>query len=339
VNERPRGAQGADAWVAELADSLAVGLRDLVRPEMGTPGARGLSGRAAGGDTTFTIDEKAEAYLERRLAEVDWPVATYSEDRGLHVWGPPGTPLYVLIVDPIDGTRPAVAGLEAACTSVAVARWGEAPVMDDVVYGVVVEIKEGGLFRAGRGQGAEGARANGVRIPFAPSANGDLSRLFWTIGFRGRPAAELVATLGGLIDMSSVDGGVFDLGSATYCMTRLLTGQLDAYIDVGPRMIEIVPEVEDRFREVGRGALLNNSPYDVAATTLILSEAGCPVTDAAGRPLGGRPLLGSDRRHQMSVVASANLRLHEAVLAEVERGMAALASHVRCAVPRGAEAS
>jgi myo-inositol-1(or 4)-monophosphatase len=156
-----------------------------------------------------------------------------------------------------------------------------------------------------------------------------LSRLFWTIGFRGRPAAELVAALGGLIDKSSVDGGVFDLGSATYCMTRLLTGQLDAYIDVGPRMIELVPEVEARFREVGRGAVLNNSPYDVAATALILQEAGCPVTDAGGRSLDGRPLLGADMSHQMSVIASSNRRLHEAVLAEVERGMEHLAAWVR----------
>ena len=201
--------------------------------------------------------------------------------------------------------------------------------MSDVQYGVVVEIKEGGLFRAARGQGAEGFRADGSPILFAPSRGADLSRLFWMIGFRGRPAAELVAALGGLIDKSSVDGGVFDLGSATYCMTRLLTGQLDAYIDVGPRMIELVPEVEARFREVGRGAVLNNSPYDVAATALVLREAGCPVTDAGGLSLDGRPLLGADMSHQMSVVASSNQRLQEAVLAEVRRGMEHLASWVR----------
>ena len=43
--------------------------------------------------------------------------------------------------------------------------------------------------------------------------------------------------------LSSVDGAVFDIGSATYSMTRILTGQLDAYIDVGPRMIEVAPWV------------------------------------------------------------------------------------------------
>src|SRR5660398_204915 len=94
------------------------------------------------------------------------------------------------------------------------------------------------------------------------------------------------------------------LGSATYCMTRILTGQLDAYVDVmrrmievlpevekrfldvGKRMIEVLPEAEKRFREVGNGHVLNNAPYDVEASSLILEEAGCTVMDAAGRVWG-----------------------------------------------------
>ena len=75
--------------------------------------------------------------------------------------------------------------------------------------------------------------------------------------------------------------------------------------------------------------MLNNSPYDVAATSLILHEAGCPVTDAGGRSLDGRPLLGADMNYQMSVIASSNPELHEAVLAEVGRGMEHLAAWVR----------
>jgi myo-inositol-1(or 4)-monophosphatase len=218
-----------------------------------------------------------------------------------------------------------MAGMEACCVSVAVARNTGSPTMGDVLYGVVAEIKEGGVFRAGRGQGVQALDANGTPRPVAPGSAADLSRLFWTIGFRGRPARELVLVLGDLVDRSSVDGAVFDIGSATYSMTRLLTGQLDAYIDVGPRMIEVAPWVEERFREVGHGAVLNNAPYDVAAAALIAQEAGCTVTDAAGRPLAGRPLLGADVAHQMSVVASANAVVHRLVLENVEQGMRRLA--------------
>jgi myo-inositol-1(or 4)-monophosphatase len=192
-----------------------------------------------------------------------------------------------------------------------------------VVYGVIVEIKEGGVFRATRGGGVDIRTGAGRRLSPAISVNTDVSRLFWTIGFRGRPAVELVAVLGGLIDRSSVDGAVFDIGSATYSMTRVLTGQLDAYVDVGPLMIEKAPWVEARFREVGNGHVLNNSPYDVAASVLMLREAGCVVTDAAGRSLDDRLLLGSDMHYQMSVVASANPDLHEAILTEVAAGMRA----------------
>ncbi len=309
------------AWVSSLADDLALQLRDLVVPHLGQAAARALAGRAVGGDTTFAVDEAAEAFVEQFLSAQGRPVAVYSEDRGYQEWHGPAE--YALIIDPIDGTRPALAGFEAACVSIAVARMVERPTMADVIYGVIVEIKEGGVFRATRGAGVDVRTSAGERLIPAVSVNADLSRLFWTIGFRGRPAAELVAVLGGLIDRSSVDGAVFDIGSATYSMTRLLTGQLDAYIDVGPLMIERAPWVEARFREVGKGHVLNNSPYDVAASTLMLLEAGCVVTDAAGRSLDVRPLLGSDMHYQMSVVASANPDLHQAILAEVAAGVRA----------------
>jgi myo-inositol-1(or 4)-monophosphatase len=163
--------------------------------------------------------------------------------------------------------------------------------------------------------------AAGHARPLEITRNSDLDRLFWTIGFRGRPAPELVTVLGGLIDRSSVDGAVFDIGSATYSMTRILTGQLDAYVDVGPRMLEAAPWVEARFRQVGKGAVLNNAPYDVAASTLILQEAGCPVTDARGASLDSRPLLGADDRFQMAVIASSNEVLQEALAEEVQAGI------------------
>lgn len=312
--------------VCALADALASELRDLVFPWLGTSRSRELAGRSAGGDTTFAIDELAEARMEQVLKESALPVAFYSEDRGLVAR--PGA-AWTFIVDPIDGTRPAAAGLEAACVSVAVARGVAEPVMADVDYAVVREIKEGGVFTAVRGQGASARDSRGNPRPLALARNTDLSRLFWTIGFRGRPAAELVCVLGELIDLSSVNGGVFDLGSATYGMTRLVTSQLDAYIDVGPRMIEEVPEVEARFREVGLGAVLNNSPYDVAASTLILQEAGCLVTDAAGRSLAARPLLGSDTAHHISVVAATGSRLHEHIISVVDRGIERLTATVR----------
>ena len=97
--------------------------------------------------------------------------------------------------------------------------------------------------------------------------------------------------IGDLIDLTSVDGGCFDLGSATFCIARVLTGEMDAYVDVGQRMVEEVDAVKPVFERVGHGAILNNYPYDLAAAALIASESGATVTDAYGGPLWNRPLV------------------------------------------------
>ncbi len=208
-----------------------------------------------------------------------------------------------------------MAGLECCCVSVAAAPLGDGnPTMGDVSAACVAEIKTDGLFVAERG--------GGLAANLSP--NTDLSRMFWTLGFRGRPAVPLIAVLAELIDTSSVGGAVFDLGSATFDMTRILTGQLDSYVDVGSRMIEEAPALRERFMEVGGGAVLNNSPYDLAAAVLCLEEAGAVVTDAYGEPLAARPLLGSGHDFQMSCVAAANPALHASVLEVLERGFAQL---------------
>jgi 3'-phosphoadenosine 5'-phosphosulfate (PAPS) 3'-phosphatase len=102
----------------------------------------------------------------------------------------------------------------------------------------------------------------------------------------------------------------------------VLTGQLDAYVEPGPRIVAEVPSARAAFELVGNGHVLNNSPYDLAAAVLLLEEAGATVTDACGRGLGDRPLLGSGAEFQMSIVACGNATLHELVVAELDRGVA-----------------
>ena len=130
--------------------------------------------------------------------------------------------------------------------------------------------------------------------------------------------------LADLIDGSSVGGGTFDLGSATFDMTRVVTGQLDAYVEPGPLMVSEVPGMREEFERVGGGAVLNNSPYDLAAAALCLTEGGAIVTDAAGGSLDDRPLLGSGAEFQMSCIASANPELHAKLVEAVDAGIGRL---------------
>jgi myo-inositol-1(or 4)-monophosphatase len=297
---------------------LCARLRDAVLPLLGAKGARDSVGTAVGGDNTFSIDEVAERLLRRHMRDFLPTWAYYSEDAGLQG---AADPELILVVDPIDGTRPAAAGFEMACVSIAAVPPSETPSMGDVIAGVVQEIKGGDVFVAAKGAGFSMQKGSGEAIPFVPSAQTGVETLFWSLGFRGRPAVILAGVLEELIDVSSVGGAVFDIGSATYSVTRLLTGQLDAYVDIGPAIIEAHPWTEVEFRRVGHGAVLCNSPYDLAAVHLLCREAGLPITDAAGRPLDTKPVLGSDHRHQMACIASSNQELQTLLVETVQRGI------------------
>jgi myo-inositol-1(or 4)-monophosphatase len=302
----------------DLVRDLAVSLRERVAPELGRHAGRAHTRAGEGGDITFEIDAWAEDYLEEFLTDHEGQVAFYSEDRGLVA---ARGAEWVLVVDPIDGTRPAMAGFEAACVSVAAAPLaGGEPRMGDVALGCVVEIKSGRVFLAERGAGIDPAPSL--------STNDEVPRMFWAYGLRGRPVRRVAEVLGELIDASSVGGGTFDLGSATFDMTRVITGQLDAYVEPGPRMIADVPEMRGEFERIGNGAVLNNSPYDLAAAALCVTEAGGVVTDAYGRPLDNRPLLGSGADFQMSCVAASNPALHATILRELDAGIERLAQLV-----------
>jgi myo-inositol-1(or 4)-monophosphatase len=89
-------------------------------------------------------------------------------------------------------------------------------------------------------------------------------------------------------------------------------------------MVADVPGMREEFERVGGGSVLNNTPYDLAASVLILEEAGATVSDAYGRPLGPNPLLGSGAEFQMSIVASANPVLHDSILREIDAGISRL---------------
>ncbi|MFM8303604.1 MAG: inositol monophosphatase family protein [Actinomycetota bacterium] len=303
-----------------VARHVAAAVATAVGPLLGGPDARLRVGVAPGGDATLAIDEVAEAVVERELAAVG-DVGFYSEDRGLVVFG---SPRWFLVVDPIDGTRPAAAGLESCAVSIGVTPPQETATLGEVTFGVVHELKTGDRYWATRGAGAHAARADGTPIPLVPSANADLSALFWTAGLRGRPSVPMAVALEELADGCSMGGGTFELGSAAFALTRVANGQLDAYVDVGRRALDTFPALEPAFLTVGEGSVCTNFPYDVAAGALIVEEAGGVVTRADGSSLASFPAIGSGRAFGLDVLATGGRDLHEAVLVVLERGIEAL---------------
>lgn len=304
----------------DVALAVATAVRSAVLPHLGRPETRGAEGISVGGDPTFGIDVIAEQAAERVLESVDEDLAWYTEDRGLVVRG---RPTRLFVIDPIDGTRPAGAGLEAACVSVAEAPFDEDATLGDVQDGLVLEIKTGTLFRDRREKGVRIVAGGEARDP-TPSKRTRIDGSFWVYGLRGRPTMPSALMLSELIDASGVSGGTFDLGSATYAMTGVVVGRFDAYVDHGQRLIDDVPSTRALFEEIADGAVLNNNPYDVAAALLICREAGCVATDASGRDLGSRPLVGSGPDYCVSTLVACTQELHSVLLEALDRGITRL---------------
>ena len=308
----------------EIVTSLTTHIRETVRPHLGAFASRRVSGTAASGDATFVIDDIAEEAIVSFIEKHHLSIAYYSEDKGLMEFGT--SPESVLIIDPIDGTRPAIAGFEACVVSVALADYTANVTMADVRYGCIQEIKNGDIFFAERGKGArwtdESGHAKDLRLlPITDIVTAPLS--YEAVA---RPFEWLGVALGDIVNESSVKGGVFLFNSTAFSMTRLVTGQLAASFDVGNRIFRDYPASRQRFRDLGFGKALGLFTYDIAAAALIAEEAGAVVTDAYGDSFDSTPLLDTGEHNLKSVLAASTPELHAKLLKSINEGVARLES-------------
>lgn len=287
-----------------IRDNLDAG-RDLHRQ-------RRIVGDSPGGDAQFDIDAIAERvvwdYLRANTTE---SIAVYTEDNSLRSTGP--NPRHVLVIDPIDGTRPASAGLESATVSIAAARMSDSPTIADVDHALLMELKSGNWMYTGPDEPTVVGAGYPGGLPDL-SANEQLARMFWSIEFNGHPMRLMTAAYGDLVDASANTGGVFVFNSASFSISRIICGQLDAYVDIGNRILRDHPDTEADFLRSGRGHILHLFPYDVAASVLLAERAGVVITDGYGESMGATRLFDLDALNQQSCVAAANPRLHARIL-------------------------
>jgi myo-inositol-1(or 4)-monophosphatase len=269
-------------------------------------------GVSPSGDAQFGIDEVAEEAVWEYVTGAMEPVALFSEGAGLREVGT--GPKLLLVVDPIDGTRPCAAGLEMATISVAAA-WlrDEQPTIADVEAAHLKELKAGAFLYAERGEEGILSRGYPGAVP-ALSSTTELRRMFWSIEFNGHPAARMVRAYGHLIDLTANTGGIFVFNSASYSLSRIITGQLDAYVDIGNRLLRDEPGAETDFRRVGNGHILHLFPYDIAASVFLAQRAGVVITDAYGHSLEPTSLLDTGPGNQQSCIAASTPQLHQQLL-------------------------
>jgi len=193
-------------------------------------------------------------------------------------------PRLTWVIDPLDGTTNFVHGIPHFSTSIAVT---EGPA---VLHGVVVDHVRNEEFVASRGAGA---RLNGRRIRVARR-----DRLDDSVIAGGLPFASVAQHLDAYADILKVFMGhcrtLRRQGSAALDLAYVAAGRVDAFFELGLK------------------------PWDLAAGTVIVREAGGFVGDAAG----------GDRFLDSGNVVAANPRLFRAILRVVREKAAAAGDQV-----------
>ena len=202
--------------------------------------------KTSAADLVTEYDEAVEAFLKERLPGLLPGSQFFGEEEAENADPSRG---WAFIVDPIDGTTNFVRGLRQSAISVALARDGQ------VEYAVVFDPYKNEMFSARRGGGAF---LNGAPIHVS-----------------GKPLAE----------------GIFGMGTAIYRRE---------YLEPTMRVTEQLFRRACDFRRLGAAALdlcdvacgrvelffeYSLCPWDFAAGSLIITEAGGHISTLQGGPL------------------------------------------------------
>jgi len=150
------------------------------------------------------------------------------------------------------------------------------------------------------------------RYPFRPTPQVDLETLFWTIGFRGRPAVLLATVLEELIRRSSV-GGACSTSARRRSASRDCSPPARRLRGHRPAIIAAHPDTEAEFRRVGAGRCSTTLPTtggrvsDVRGGRLADHRRG-------GLSLAGKRVLGSGRDYQIDSIVAGNAELQRRLI-------------------------
>ena len=180
---------------------------------------------------------------------------------------------YLFVLDPIDGTRNAYRGIPFFSISLGVGK----TTLSDIEYGIVKNIPTNDVFMAEKGHGAFYNKKQ-IGVPDIP-CNEILSSI--TLG---RNYDNLT------IPLAKKDK-VRSLGAASLEMCMVATGALDYYI-VGKEYLRVT---------------------DIAASTLIVREAGGIVTDIKGEQLE----MSLDLNERTSVITACSRELIKKLILDI----------------------
>jgi len=243
-----RGPLSSDEWL-DLFSQIGRGVRSVVLPLSGTEAGRAPLSVGAGGDTTIEIDRVAEAVVFSELAglaERGERFSVLSEEAGHRSFG---AEYPLVLVDPVDGSLNAKQGVPLFGLMLAVL---DGPAVADTYAGLVLNLNTGEEWRAIRKQGAwRGGR------PLTPMNRADNARIE-LLGLESTPRSITVARP--LVERSNK---IRILGSMALSIALTSAGGFDVFCAPIPMRV-----------------------FDMAASLLLLGEAGGVATNTKGEALG-----------------------------------------------------
>jgi myo-inositol-1(or 4)-monophosphatase len=196
-------------------------------------------------DFVSEVDRAAEAAIVETLLKTYPDHAILAEEGTAK--GANADAEYVWIIDPLDGTTNFLHGLPQYCVSIALQHKGQ------ITQGVIYDPVHNDLFTATRGRGAF-LNDHRMRV----SRRQHLKDCLIGTGFPFRDGADLEAYVAMMRAMMAATAGLRRPGAAALDLAYVAAGYYDGFWEVG----------------------LN--PWDVAAGSLLITEAGGLVGDLAG---------------------------------------------------------
>jgi myo-inositol-1(or 4)-monophosphatase len=260
-------------WL-QVFSRIGQGVRQAVLPLSGTEAGRVPLSVGAGGDTTIELDRAAEAVVLGELAalvERGEKFSVLSEEAGARDFG---ADFPLVLVDPVDGSLNAKQGVPLFGLMMAVL---DGPTLDDTFAGLVLNLNTGEEWTAIRKQGA---RRGGK--PFTPMQRSDRGRIE-LLGLESTPRSLKVAQP--LVERA---GKIRILGSMALSIALTSAGGFDVFCAPLPMRV-----------------------FDMAASLLLLGEAGGVGTTLQGEPLGP---LRCDLATRSTLLCAPTRELHDEAL-------------------------
>jgi len=224
-------------------------VREAVLPIAGTDAGRVRFEVGAGGDRTMEVDRAAEEVVFHELMGVAGAGEVFSvlsEEAGLRSFG---ADYPLVLVDPVDGSLNAKQGVPVFGLMLAVL---DGPTINDAFAGLVLNLTTGETWTAVRKQGAW---HGGALLSVIPRED---RRRFQILGLESSPSALKHA-----MPLLEHANKVRILGSMALSIAHTASGAFDVFC--APKPVRV---------------------FDLAASLLLLSEAGGVATDLQGHPIG-----------------------------------------------------